>query len=398
MNLFESQATESRVYTLRDYQQEASDAAIEFFNDPRKKSGTIVMPTGCGKSLIIADVVNRLSGNTLVFQPQKELLEQNYEKYMSYDPYANSAVFSASMNSKEIAKVTYATIGSVINKKEAFRHFDNIIVDENHYVNPKQGLYKKLFEYLGDKKYCGFSATPFRAATNSFGTELRFITRTRPRVFDEVLYYSQISDIKERGFLANMEYYPVKDDFNTDMLQVNSTRMDYTDDSVRSYYNEIHFDEKVADVANRLLKAGRKHILVFTKFVKEAEAVAKALGGKCATVSSGMHKDDRKRVLTDFKDGRIKVVANVGVLTTGFDFPALDTVLLARPTRSLALYYQMIGRAMRPHPSKKSAWVVDMCGTYERFGRVERLRLANDGGNKWYYHIGGKQLTNVYLD
>jgi len=398
MTLFENTVTESRVYTLRKYQQEASDAAIDFFKNKSKKSGILVLPSGAGKSLIIADIVNRLEGNTLIFQPQKELLLQNYEKYLSYDPFASSSIFSASLDSKKISKVTYATIGSVINKKRLFNRFDNIIIDEAHYVNAKKGMYKKLFDYLGQKKYLGLTATPYRSATNSFGTELRFLTRTRTKVFNEVLYYSQINELKKEGYLCNMKYYPIKGDFDTSRLTVNSTRMDYTDDSVMSYYDEIHFGEKVENVVNRLLSVGRKHILVFTKFVKEADEISSALGSKCATVSSMMHKDDRARILKGFKDGEIKVVANVGILTTGFDFPELDTVVLARPTRSLALYYQMIGRSMRPHKNKVESWVVDMCGTYERFGKVESLTMANDGNGKWYFHSNGKRLTNVYLD
>lgn len=385
-------------FKLRDYQQEASDSAVRFFNDPRKKSGLIVAPTGSGKSLMIADIANRLDGNTLIFQPTKELLEQNYTKFLSFQPYGDSAVFSASMNSKNIAKVTYATIGSVINQKHLFRHFDNIITDEAHYCNAKSGMYKKMFSFLGDKKYLGLTATPFRSATNSFGTELRFLTRTNPRIFNEVIHYTQIGDLKNRGYLCDLKYYNVDEGFNTSHLTVNSTRMDYTDDSVRSYYNEIHFSEKVANITHRLLNAGRKHILIFTKFVDEANEVAKVIGKRCAVVSADMHKDDRARILKDFKAGKIKAVANVGILTTGFDFPELDTVLLARPTRSLALYYQMVGRSMRPHPNKSESWVVDMCGTYNRFSRVERLRMCNDGGNKWYFHSGGKRLTNVYLD
>jgi DNA repair protein RadD len=398
MTLYENIETKSRVYTLRDYQQEASDAAIRFFNDPRKKSGIIILPTGAGKSLVIADVVNKLKGNTIVLSHSKEILEQNYEKLLSYDQFADISIFSASFNSKEISKVTYATIGSVNNNRHLFKHFDYIIIDEVHQTNAKQGMYKKFFEVLGNKKYLGLTATPYRSFTNSFGTELRFTTRTRPRLFEEVLYYSQISDLKKQGYLADMEYYSVSDNFDTNRLQVNSTRMDYTDDSVHKYYNEIHFEKQIADVVNRLLKAGRKNVLVFTKFINESEAVKEILGDKARVVSAYTDKKERSETLKLFKSGKLKVVLNCSALGIGFDYPALDTVLMAQPTRSLIRWYQFVGRAFRPHPSKKSAWIVDMCGTYERFGRVERLRLANDGGNKWYYHIGGKRLTNVYLD
>ena len=102
-----------------------------------------------------------------------------------------------------------------------------------------------------------------------------------------------------------------------------------------------------------------------------------------------------------YRPGKIKVVTNVGVLTTGFDYPELDTVVMARPTMSLALYYQIVGRAIRPHPEKETAWIVDLCGNYKRFGRVEDLHLTEPRAGE--YIITGcpdnqlKQLTNIYF-
>ena len=104
-----------------------------------------------------------------------------------------------------------------------------------------------------------------------------------------------------------------------------------------------------------------------------------------------MRKKDREKVLSDFRAGRINVVANVGVLTTGFDYPELDTIVIARPTMSLSLWYQMVGRAIRPYPGKLG-WIVDLGGNYGRFGRVEDLEMkpapdcwSGDGipGPKW---------------
>ena len=91
------------------------------------------------------------------------------------------------------------------------------------------------------------------------------------------------------------------------------------------------------------------------------------------------------------------MVANVGVLTTGFDYPELDTVVLARPTMSLALYYQMIGRAIRPHKDKPEAWIVDICNNYWRFGRVEDLMLTERQKGMYQIETHEKTLTNVYF-
>ena len=111
-------------YVLRDYQQKASDAAVSFFANKAKKNNAImVLPTGAGKSLVIADIASRLEGHTLVFQPSKEILEQNYLKLCSYGV-LDCSIYSASFGRKEISRITFATIGSVVNynpQNEMFR-------------------------------------------------------------------------------------------------------------------------------------------------------------------------------------------------------------------------------------------------------------------------------------
>ena len=174
-------------YVLRDYQQQASDAAVSFFNNKAKKNNAImVLPTGAGKSLVIADIAARLNGHTLVFQPSKEILEQNYLKLCSYGV-LDCSIYSASFGRKEISRITFATIGSVINHPELFQHFQNIIIDECHLVNPKEGMYKSFLSIL-KCKVLGLTATPYRlSSSRDFGSMLKFITRTRPCIFSEVI-------------------------------------------------------------------------------------------------------------------------------------------------------------------------------------------------------------------
>ena len=109
------------MYQLRDYQKKASDAATAFFQDrSSNKNAIIVLPTGSGKSLVIADIASRLDAPTLIFQPSKEILEQNYAKLQSYGVW-DCSVYSASFNSKEIRRITFATIGSVKSNPQLFR-------------------------------------------------------------------------------------------------------------------------------------------------------------------------------------------------------------------------------------------------------------------------------------
>lgn len=109
------------IFTLRPYQQEASDKAVEFFEAKKKTTAIMVLPTGSGKSLVIADIANRVDGHLLIFQPSKEILEQNFAKLQSYGV-IDCSVYSASLNSKKVSRITFATIGSVVSKPEFFSH------------------------------------------------------------------------------------------------------------------------------------------------------------------------------------------------------------------------------------------------------------------------------------
>ena len=388
-------------YQLRDYQQQASDAAVSFFNDKKKKhNALIVIPTGGGKSWIIADIAKRLNENVLVFCPSREILIQNFEKMQKILPF-DCAIYSASVGQKQIAKITFATIGSVKSHPELFTHFKNIIVDECHLVNPKEGMYRDFFDTV-KCKMLGLTATPYRlSSSRDYGSMLKFITRTKPHVFYEVIYHVQVSKLLDMGYLAKLNYYPMNPSgWNEMNLKTNSTGADYTDKSVQEEYERIDFYGYLVHIVQRLMnpKAGgkRKGILVFTRFLKEAERLTQSIPG-CAIVSGNTPKGERERILEAFKAGDIPVVANVGVLVCGFDYPELDTIVLARPTMSLALYYQIVGRAIRPHPSKEAGWVVDLCGNIKRFGKVEDLHLHNSGNGKWAVYSKGRQLTNVWF-
>jgi DNA repair protein RadD len=379
-------------YTLRPYQKEAVDAAVKFLKSPVKGNGIEVLPTGSGKSLIIANIVKELKAPTIVFQPSKEILDQNYAKYLSYGYYAS--IYSASKNQKVVSDVTFATIGSVIRKADVFRNFKYIIVDECHLVNAKGGMYRDFLSRIGGAKVLGLTATPYRLVTDGFGGSiLKFLTRTRPRIFQYVVYYVQNEDLHDQGYLSKIEYVSTNG-FDRTKLQLNTTGADYTDTSVQRYYRATNFPDKIAQTVNEAIKI-RKNVLVFTRFVEESEYLISKIPNS-AIVTGETPKTERERVIEGFRNGKIKVVCNVGVLTTGFDYPELETVVIARPTMSLALYYQMIGRGIRPHPEKDYTWVIDMCGNTKMFGPVERLRINPGENGKWFISSGSKQLTNVY--
>lgn len=392
--LFEPAQLRTNHFTPRPYQQEAIDAGVRFFQGSKKGHAIEILPTGSGKSVVIANIAKELEGNTLVFQPSKEILEQNYAKFISYG--YRASIYSASAGQKRIDKVTFATIGSVAKKHHLFREFKNVIIDECHLVNANGGMYNDFIKAIEGCKVLGMTATPYRLSASREGAMLKFLTRTRPRIFSEVLYTVQNSTLFDAGYLAPLEYYS----FNVidrKMLEVNLNGTDFTQKSLRAYYRRIDFPKVSAYWANRLL-VKRGNLLIFCSLVEEAIQTAHLIPG--AVVLTGeTDAKTRERILTDFKGGRIRCLINVGVLTTGFDYPALEAVLIARSTMSLALYYQIIGRVMRPftYPDGgvKKGWVVDLGGNTSFFGKIETMKVEQTATGLHYITNRGKQLTNV---
>lgn len=279
---------------------------------------------------------------------------------------------------------------------------DGVIVHNCHLTNAKGGQYKTFFE-AADRQVIGLTATPYRLARGLNGTSmLKFLTRTRPRIFDEVLYYCQITELLAKGYLADLQYF---DCTQLDMSRVNtnSTGADYDDESLKLEYERSGFYDQLTSTTLRVLKPKskipRKGVLVFTRFIEEAEKLTSKLlskGINAAIVTGKTSKREREEILEKFKKGIINVVSNVGTLTTGFDYPSLDTVILARPTKSLSLYYQMVGRAIRPFPGKEG-WIIDLGGSYRVFGKVSDLKIDLEVPNssRWCIKSLGKQLTNV---
>ena len=385
---------------LRPYQQEASNKAVEAINS--SCNGLIVLPTGAGKSWVIADIANRIEQPVLVFCPSKEILQQNYEKMEIVSP-RSSTMYSASVGRKDISKITFATIGSVNNQPQDFDHFRIVIVDEAHGINSSGGMYERFIHRIPGRVIIGLTATPFRLGRAFVGySMLKFLTRTRPRIFSNLLYCVQVSDLVHQGYLSELKYYDLTS-IDLSRVRSNSTGADYNDESLKAEYARTGFFDRLTTTVWRVIhpKSGipRKGVLVFTKFIEEADAlVAKLnqLGAKAALVTGNTPKQEREEILERFKKGEIRVVANVNCLAIGFDYPELDTVVIARPTKSLVFWYQAVGRCIRPYKGK-NGWVIDLCGSYRRFGKVEDLKIDVEKPNSQRYCVksNGVQLTNV---
>lgn len=380
-------------FQLRPYQAESIQRSVDFLkSESEKRSALVILPTGSGKSVVIAKILEPLEGKTVVLQPSKEILEQNYEKFSNY---GKASIYSASAGEKRIDKVTFCTIGSVINKKHLFKGLKNILIDECHLVNSEAGMYQEFIKHFPEAKTLGLTATPYRLEQTTEGPQLTFLTRSNPRIFDDVLYYVQNDLLFNSGFLAELEYYNF-DVIDRSKLEVNSSGTDFTQNSLRRYYKSIDMPSRIAKTAFTILKK-RANLLIFCALIEEAISVQKKIPGS-AVLTGETKKEERERILSQFKNGKIKCLINVGVLTTGFDYPALEAVLIARSTMSLSLYYQIVGRVMRiytyPDGTKKKGWVIDMGGNLNFFGKIETMKII-ENQNGFSIWNNGRQLTNV---
>ena len=383
-------------YILRDYQKQAVNAGSELLHGT-KRNGIIVLPTGAGKSLVIANIADQAAGHTLVLQPSKEILEQNYQKLLALGR-RDVSIFSASLGIKQISHITLATIGSIHRKPELFAQFEQILVDECDLVNAKGGMYKDFFERI-QRPVLGFTATPWRMHAGFqkpngkiTGSINKILTRTRPRVFEDIIHITQIHELYDQGYLTPIHYVPGI--FDQQQLTLNSTGNDYSDATYKRISKNVVWDAYTA-----IRRSDANHNLIFTKFIKEADEISELLNNcdiPCAIVTGETKKSERESILTRFMSGDLKAVANVGVLTVGFDFPALDHIVLARPTNSARLYYQMLGRGIRLHPGKEQCTLTDLCGNVDRLGHIDDWILRDNNGDKRYRLYNGEDpLTGI---
>ena len=297
-----------------------------------------------------------------------------------------------------------------MNHCEDFNRFRKILIDECHLVNPFGGQYRDFIAAVNGRQVIGLTATPYRLGQTidpktinskwkKYGSILKFLTRTRPRIFDKVLYHCQVKTLLDAGFLAKLRYFDMTA-LELDNVKLNSTGADYDEKSLKKEMQRAGMYQYTLNIVKRVMRPKdgsiRNGILVFVRFIEDAERLADELMGFCEVVTGSTKKKEREQILERFKSGETEVVVNVGVLTTGFDHPALDTIILARPTMSLALYYQMVGRAIRPYPGK-DGWVIDLCGSVSKFGKVEDLWLDHDERGGWIITSNGKQLTNIIM-
>jgi len=376
---------------LRHNQTKPVELAIQFIQDKakNKRKPVIVAPTGAGKSLYIAAIADAIPNAILVLQPNKELLMQNYEKYIAFGNKAS--ICSASLKTREIGHVTFATPGSIKNNVAEFKALKVVvIIDECDRANPTGGVLHTFLKALGDIKILGLTATPVMLLQQMEGAVLKMLNRTNSSFWNEILHVTQIRDIIKDGFWAKHKYMPMPVD--TSSLKFNTSGSEYTEASIMEMYESNDLTNIIA-LHLAELKQIKKHIIVFCPSVQTARDL-QAIVSNSTVVWGDMHDKDRAIAINGFKAGEYQVMINVFVLSIGFDFPGIDCIIDATPTASIARRYQKLGRGVRLFEDKE-CWFIEYTDGYEKFGELADLSFEDHPVLGWQMFSGDVLLSNI---
>ena len=361
----------------RSYQVEAVGSLYQYFST-QSGNPVLALPTGTGKSVIIAmflqSILYQFPGQrVMVLTHVKELIQQNYDKLMTLWPAAPAGVYSAGLNRRETnRKITFAGIGSVAKRADHFGHIDIVVIDEAHLVSPNdETMYQAFLNALRAVnpllKVVGLTATPWRLGTGRI---------TEDGIFTDVCFditgLHAFNRLIAEGFLAPLIPRQTKQILDTEGIHMRggefiASELQHAVDKYDITHNAI---KETLELAHE-----RRHWLVFASGVEHACNIADMLndmGVPAVAIHSKMGDAARDQAISDFKSGKYRAAVNNNVLTTGFDFPAIDCIIVLRPTASTVLWVQMLGRGTRPSPGtgKENCLVLDFAGNTRRLGPI----------------------------
>ncbi len=210
--------------------------------------------------------------------------------------------------------------------------------------------------------------------------------------FKKIIYVAQIQEMVKEKFWSRLEYQSY--DFNTGDLVYNTTGAEYSSSSIKRAYKNQNISSKILKKVEELYN--RKSILIAVPTIDAAKELT-TLIPSCKAVYSEMPAQERKETLKEFRSGELRCVAQVNILSVGFDYPELDCIITGRPTASLSWWYQFVGRVTRIHPNKSEGLIVDFVGAVPKFGRVEDIYFKEEKGMWKMYGEGKKLLTGIPL-
>lgn len=353
---------------LREYQRKAVQSIFDYFDKKPNGNPCLVLPTGAGKSICIAAFINASLKfwdeiKIMILTHQKELIEQDARALKNVDPSLSIGIYAASLGCKDLSqRVTYASIQSIY--KLTVPDVKLMLIDEAHLINNEsKGMYRKFLDH-NRCKVIGLTATPYRLGQG-------YITDGES-IFTDLLEPTSILELQRLGYLAKLT------------SKGTLTKLDISKVSVKGgEYIEKELDEAVNTfetnqaVCEEIIKSAayykRHHILIFCSGIDHTMNIAMTLsemGMNADYVTGKMNIVDREEKLYAFTHGSATAMCNANLLTTGFDYPDIDMIVMLRPTLSPGLYMQMAGRGLRLKSNGGDCLVLDFAGNVLRHGPI----------------------------
>jgi superfamily II DNA or RNA helicase len=372
---------------MRDYQIETINA-IETCKGKGIYRTLVALPTGTGKTVVFAHLIKNNIGNSLVLVHRDELISQAIEKFNMICPELEVGVIKAERNEFD-KRVTVASVQSLSREKRLMacmnKIFSLIITDEAHHsvADSYMRIYQALYhDDDGKQLHVGMTATPNRADKAGLGI-----------VYQKIAYQKTLIEMIQRGWLCDLRCVAVSTKINLDGV---STRMgDFAKNELANIVNTDNRNDLIVESYKKY--ADGRISLCFGVDVAHATTMTEAFNDadiSSAVITGDTPIDERHEILSMFHNGDIKVLCNCEVLTEGFDEPAINCIILARPTQSSALYTQMIGRGTRTFPGKKDCLILDVSDNYSRHNLMQAPNLFN---MKRKHEFNGKQTVTEML-
>lgn len=335
---------------LRDYQKECLETVLTEFRIGTNRQ-LISLPTGSGKTIVMAAIAKHVNKKILIIAHREELIQQALEKIKLYWPNADLGVCMADRNEIE-NRIVVGSVQSCSRPKRLEQlkeqNFQLLMIDEAHHASAD--TYQSIIENLGfnqGKLLIGVTATPERADNEGLD-----------HIFDKVTYTRSIGTMIKAGYLSPVIGRKILTSFVLNKIRTRNG--DYALDDLSEAVNTPERNAFIAQKYNAY--ASSRLGIAFCVDVQHCKDLAETMrknGIKSEAVYGDMAKDERKRILDEFKGGRIQVVTSCGILTEGFDEPTVSAVAMCRPTKSRSLYIQCVGRGLRLFPGKEDCLVLD---------------------------------------
>lgn len=369
---------------LRYYQQEALNALYNYFLTHETGNPLIALPTGTGKSVLPAAFINGIlrqwpNQRFGMITHVKELIQQNAEELLKLWPEAPLGIHSAGLKQRDVAhQIIYGGVKSMLRKVGLFGWFDIIFIDEAHLLSDDDsGEYQTLLAFLKlinpKLKIVGMTATKYRMGMGLL---------TNNGIFTDIVYdktdLDGFNELLAAGYMAPL--IPLRTKTELDVSDVSVSKGEFVSTQLQGAVDKAEITFKALQ---ELVHAGqnRKSWLLFASGIEHAEHIAEQLGAfgvDCAPVHSKRPSEYNDAAIRAFKSSELRAIVNYGKLTTGFNHPEIDLIGMLRPTLSVPLWVQMLGRGTRP--AKKDCLVLDFARNTPRLGPINDPRIPNKKG------------------